>query len=103
MSSSNNTVVGNLRDSKRIKIVLTGNPMEIVSFQDDAKYEHVGPKHKGDSRMFKKESIGLHQRKTKVPVTTIKFIHHKERFKDLGTKDKLERQCQRLKINDHYA
>nr|GEW07838.1 hypothetical protein [Tanacetum cinerariifolium] len=33
--------------------------MEIVSFQDDAKYEHVGPKHKGDSRMFKKESTSL--------------------------------------------
>ncbi|GJT91446.1 hypothetical protein Tco_1080291 [Tanacetum coccineum] len=74
-----------------------GTSREIVSFQDDTKYEHVGLKHKGDSRMFKKESTGLHQTTTKVPVTSIKFIHNKERFRDLGSKDKGSRS----KITKH--
>nr|GEV39262.1 apoptosis-inducing factor homolog A-like [Tanacetum cinerariifolium] len=56
---------------------------EIVSFKDDAKYEHVGPKHKAIQGCSCEESAGLHQSKTKVPVTTIKFIHHKKRFEDV--------------------
>ncbi|GKF43096.1 hypothetical protein Tco_0129648, partial [Tanacetum coccineum] len=65
---------------------------EIASFQDDAKYEHIGSLHtvvQGCSRI---ESVGLHQTTTKVPVSTIKFIHNKERFKDLRVQDKVKRQ-----------
>ncbi|GJV71664.1 hypothetical protein Tco_1491659 [Tanacetum coccineum] len=69
-----------------------GKSREIVSFQANAKYDHVGPKHKGNSRMFKIDSTGLHQATTQVPTTSFKFIHNKERFKDLETKDKVERQ-----------
>nr|GFB20521.1 hypothetical protein [Tanacetum cinerariifolium] len=56
---------------------------DIVSFQDDAMYEHVGPKHKAIQRCSRIESVGIHQMKSKVHVTTIKIIQHWERFKDL--------------------
>nr|GEZ70992.1 hypothetical protein [Tanacetum cinerariifolium] len=55
-----------------------GYGLEIVSFQDDAKYEHVGPKHKAIQGCSRIESAGLHQKMTKVSVTSIKFIHYKE-------------------------
>ncbi|GKC98240.1 hypothetical protein Tco_1168515 [Tanacetum coccineum] len=51
-----------------------GISREIVSFQDDAKYEHVGPKHKAIQGCSRIESVGLFQKTTKVSVTTIKII-----------------------------
>ncbi|GJV99654.1 hypothetical protein Tco_1554906 [Tanacetum coccineum] len=73
----------------QIKIINLG---EIVSFQDDARYEHVGPKHKAIQGCSLVESVGLHQTKIKVSITTIKIIQHKERFKDLSIKDKVKKQ-----------
>nr|GEV69240.1 hypothetical protein [Tanacetum cinerariifolium] len=48
------------------------------------------PVHKEIEGCSHVESSGLHQTKVKGSLTTIKFIQHKERFKDLGMKTKLK-------------
>ncbi|GJX07250.1 hypothetical protein Tco_0195182 [Tanacetum coccineum] len=56
----------------------------LKSFQDDAKYEHVGQDTRSQGGKDDKDKKG-------------------KRFKDLRTKDKVERQWQKLKIKDHKA
>nr|GEZ23949.1 ribonuclease H-like domain-containing protein [Tanacetum cinerariifolium] len=45
-----------------------GVSREMVSVQDDTRYEDVGPKHKGDSRMLKKENIYAAGSETRPPM-----------------------------------
>ncbi|GKC30538.1 hypothetical protein Tco_1037832, partial [Tanacetum coccineum] len=55
----------------------------LASFQDDAKYEHVGQDTRSQGGKDDQD--------------------RRKRFKDLGYKDEVKRQRQRLKIKDHKA